>query len=370
MRVLQITKIYKPDSYGGTEESIDKLTQELARRNVQSEIATVSYHKNTREMAGIKVHCFKNSITLASCPISYDFLKNFPKLSNAFDLLHFHCPWPFADFSYLLRKINKPYIITYNSDIIKQKVLKYFYFPLMNVFLSRAHKIITSSENFLSSSHILSAYRDKTTVIPFGLEPPPLQSALMDRINHWRLTVGENFFLFVGVFRHYKGLTFLLQAVKNTSIPVLLLGAGPLESQLRAQKTALRLEQVKFLGQLSDVDKFALIYLSRAVVLPSHLPAESFGFALLEGLACGKPLISTELGTGTSVVNKQGVTGFVVPPGEPQALRQAMETLLNNEQLAKEMGDAARKHFTKYFTVDKMVDAYLKVYERVLAAGF
>ena len=79
-----------------------------------------------------------------------------------------------------------------------------------------------------------------------------------------------------------------------------------------------------FLGAIPDEDKVALLTLCYGVVFPSHLRAEAFGVSLLEGAMFGKPMISSEIGTGTSHVNVGGVTGLVVPPGDSAALRAAL----------------------------------------------
>jgi len=101
------------------------------------------------------------------------------------------------------------------------------------------------------------------------------------------------------------------------------------------------LSNIHFLGFLPDEDKVALLTLCYAVLFPSHLRSEAFGISLLEGAMYGKPLISSEIGTGTSFINIANETGFVVPPSDPLALRQAMQTLWQNPEMASEMGRKA-----------------------------
>jgi glycosyltransferase involved in cell wall biosynthesis len=79
------------------------------------------------------------------------------------------------------------------------------------------------------------------------------------------------------------------------------------------------------------------------VAFPSHLRSEAFGISLLEGAMYGKPMISSEIGTGTTYINIDQQTGLVVPPSDPQALREAMRTLWDDPQLAQEMGSAPRR---------------------------
>ena len=143
------------------------------------------------------------------------------------------------------------------------------------------------------------------------------------------------------------------------------MGAGPIEHELRENAEKLGLKNVYFLGYQSDEDKVALLTLSYAVVFPSHLRSEAFGVSLLEGAMYGKPLISSEIGTGTSYVNITGETGLVVPPSDPVALRIAMTYLWDNPAQAKEMGQAAEKRYYQYFTAEKMVQSYVELYKKL-----
>jgi rhamnosyl/mannosyltransferase len=80
----------------------------------------------------------------------------------------------------------------------------------------------------------------------------------------------------------------------------------------------------------------------------------------------GKPLISSEIGTGTSFINISNETGIVVPPGDPVALRQAMDTLWQNPELATEMGRKAEQRYWELFTADKMMASYVDLYKELM----
>src|SRR5690606_19545518 len=116
-------------------------------------------------------------------------------------------------------------------------------------------------------------------------------------IEAWRERLGGEFFLFVGALRYYKGLKFLVEAARQTGLPVVLAGQGQLEPGLELPAN------VTLLGAVSEADKAALLALCRAFVFPSHLRSEAFGVALLEAAFAGVAMISCEIGTGTSYVN-------------------------------------------------------------------
>lgn len=208
-------------------------------------------------------------------------------------------------------------------------------------------------------------YQDKTVVIPFGLEQHDVQHD-PQRVAHWRETVGDNFFLFVGAFRYYKGLHILLDAAERSRLPVVIVGGGPLEAEVRREAQQRGLSNVVFTGMLNDEDKYILFQLCRGVVFPSHLRSEAFGITLLEGARFARPLISCEIGTGTSFINQDKVSGCVIPPNDSQALVEAMNELWNNEETSNRYGENSRRRFEEMFTADHMIDAYVNLYTTLL----
>jgi rhamnosyl/mannosyltransferase len=185
-------------------------------------------------------------------------------------------------------------------------------------------------------------------------------------LQYWQKKLGQKFFLFVGVLRYYKGLHILIEAAQGIDYPIVIVGSGLIEHELKAQAVKLGLRNIHFLGQLSDEDKVALLTLSYGVLFPSHLRSEAFGISLLEGAMYGKPMISSEIGTGTTFINIADETGLVVPPSDPIALRQAMQYLWEHPEQAAEMGRQAEARYWKYFTAGDMVNAYSKLYQELL----
>ncbi|MNN22926.1 Alpha-D-kanosaminyltransferase [compost metagenome] len=270
------------------------------------------------------------------------------------------------DLVHFASDLKKPSVVTYHSDIIRQKHLLRLYRPLMNRFLHSADRIVAASPNYLHTSDVLQQFQHKTQVIPYGLNKAGYPQPDSDRMAHWRQKLGDKFFLFVGVMRYYKGLHILLDALKDLDYPTVIVGAGPLEAELHAQAAALGLRNVHFLGRLGDEDKVALLQLSYAIVFPSHLRSEAFGISLLEGAMYGKPMISSEIGTGTSYINIHDETGLVVPPSNPSAFREAMRTLWENPVLAAQMGEKAQARYQNLFTADEMGRKWSVLYEELL----
>ena len=367
MRTLHVYRTYFPDSQGGLEEVIRQICLSTSAEGVESRVFTLSTHPKPavvqRDECG--VHRFPRTFEIASCGVSVSALAGFRRLVRWADVVHYHFPWPFADVLHLLGQVRRPSVLTYHSDIVRQKGLLRLYRPLMNRFLDSVDCIVPTSPNYFATSDVLGRFSEKVEVIPIGVDDasyPPVDPSLKNSLNQ---QVGEDFFLFVGVLRYYKGLHILLDAVQGTDLPVVIVGAGPVEQELRERVVRQKLDNVRLLGRVDNEQKVALIDLARAIVFPSYLRSEAFGVTLLEGAMSRKPLISAEIGTGTSYVNIHGKTGLVVPPADARSLREAMQSLQQNSGLARRMGAAARERYQELFTGKLMGRRYARLYEKL-----
>ncbi len=370
MKILHVYKTFINDTMGGTQQVIANIIRNCPNKNTEFGVLSLAPRPTGIDLSFMNaenIH-YKESFTISSNPVSFKLMCDFGSIIDKYDLIHYHFPWPFADFLNFLWRVSKPSIITYHSDIVKQKSLMRLYKPLMHNFLRSAKSIVATSENYLNTSPILQIYKDKTRVIPIGINKDDYVNSSADRIAYWQSKYGSRFFLFIGVMRYYKGLHILLEAMQNTDFPVLIGGSGAIEKELKQLSTNLKLTNVHFLGQLSEEDKSALLELCLCLVFPSNLRSEAFGISLLEGAMFGKPLISTEIGTGTSFINKNGETGFVVPANDPKALREAMLTIWNNDINNEKMGIAAKNRHQNLFTASKMASSYYTLYNDTLSS--
>jgi glycosyltransferase involved in cell wall biosynthesis len=321
MRVLHFYKNYLPESMGGVEQVIRQMCVGTGRLGVSNEVLTLTRGKDLRpfEFEGHTVRRVPLDLEIASNGIALAAFGELKRRAAECDVVHYHFPWPFMDLAHFVARIRKPTLVTYHSDIVRQKTLLRLYQPLKHKFLQSVDTIVATSPNYLASSAVLDRYRDKTRTITYGLDKSIYPQPEQARMDQWRAQVGGKFFLFVGVLRYYKGLHILLDALAGSDYPVVIVGAGPIEHELKAHAARLGLKHVMFVGALDDADKVALLTLCYAVAFPSHLRSEAFGISLLEGAMYGKPMISSEIGTGTSYINIHDETGLVVPPSDPQA---------------------------------------------------
>lgn len=370
MRVLHFYKTAYPDSVGGVEQVIDQIATGCAQRGIATDVLTLAGRgcAPLAEVHGYRLHRVPSDFELASTGVAWRAFARFAALARQADVVHYHFPWPWMDVVHFAThaRVRKPTVVTYHSDIVRQQALLRLYQPLQNRFLRSVDAIVATSPNYLHTSPVLARVADKVQVIPIGLDKDAYPTPAPERLQAWRQRLGERFFLFVGVLRYYKGLHILLQAAQGQGWPIVIAGAGPIEAELKAQAAALGLRQVHFLGFVPEDDKAALLQLCHAVVFPSHLRSEAFGVSLLEGAMFGKPLISSEIGTGTSYINIAGETGLVVPPNDASALRAAMQHLWEHPAQAAAMGQRAALRFEKHFTATRMIHAYEELYAALM----
>jgi rhamnosyl/mannosyltransferase len=368
MRVLHFFKTSFPDTMGGVEQVINQIARGANKLGVKTDVLSLTPDRVSRtiEIDGYLAHRARLDLQVASTGFSFSAFLRFAQLAKQADVIHYHFPWPFMDVVHFATRMKKPTVVTYHSDIIRQEHLLKLYRPLKRKFLASVDRIVATSPNYLATSDVLGMFSDKVSVIPIGLDKATYPQAMPDRLQYWRERLGPKFFLFVGVIRYYKGLHILLEAAQGTGYPIVIVGAGPIEQELKSQAARLGLRNIHFLGQLPDEDKVALLTLCYGVVFPSHLRSEAFGISLLEGAMYKKPMISSEIGTGTTYINVADETGLVVPPSDPVALRQAMRYLWEHPEEAAEMGRRAEQRYWEHFTAEQMVQSYVDLYEELV----
>jgi len=137
---------------------------------------------------------------------------------------------------------------------------------------------------------------------------------------------------------------------------LLILGSGPLEVELKQSAG----EGVLFLGSQPDVIPY--LQVSDLFVLPSS--AEGLSLALLEALACGLPVIATAVG-GNPEVLRQGETGWLIPPGDGNALCEAILALLHNSKMRAELGANGRAHVVRNYSLATMAERLVELYRQI-----
>ena len=369
-KILKITHIFKtyfPETSGGLEEAIRQCGIHAKENGFNIEVVSIGTKTCTITTPdGIKTKFYKNNIDIFSNPFSLSFALSFKNICNNTDILHFHFPWPTAELLFLCHNIKKPSLVTFHCDIHKLKPLKKLYLPFIKQYLRKIDKICISTQSLFNTTDYMHEFRDKTEEISYWINKKRFSSLPEPEAEIVELTKKiKNYALFVGVLRWYKGLDILLDASKKFDGDIVIVGKGPLYNKLQSRIKNENLNNVYLAGFQPDNNLKLLIEKSRFIVLPSTTPAEAFGQILLEGLYFSKPLISTELGTGTSIVNKHNHTGFVVKPGCSASLSEAMNRILKDQGLYESFSKNAFQHYLNNFTASIQGDKYIRIYKKL-----
>jgi glycosyltransferase involved in cell wall biosynthesis len=369
MKVLHFYRTYLPDTIAGIPNVMFQLCEGSRAFGIDASVLTLTTDTDKVRRYDVGHHTVHAGISLfeiASTNFSLDVFPLFNTLVRDVDIIHYHYPWPFMDVVHLLLGRRKKSVVSYHSDIVKQKNLERLYGGVRSAFLSSVDHIVATCPDYQDSSPVLGRYRDKTTLIPYGLDEntyPPVDPARAEQV---RQRFGAGFFLFVGVLRYYKGLHFLIEAARLCHLPVVIAGDGPCRMELMELRERLGADTVQFIGQVDEQDKRALLHACRAFVFPSHVRSEAFGISLLEAAMAGKPMISCDIGTGTSFVNLHEETGIVVPPESPQALAAAMQRMTLDDAAMQQFATNARRRYETVFTAESMCRAYAQVYRTLV----
>lgn len=373
--VLHTYRTYFPDPPGGLQEAIRQIATTTKEYGVDNTIFTLSPNPDPSVLFRPegKVVRSRSWISPASCDLgALNAFSTFSQLASQSDVLHYFYPWPFFDILNAIVRPEQPKVLTYISDIVRQRFLGTAYSPLMWKTLKEMKVVVANSPSYARTSSVLSHpdVRDKVRVIPLGIEESSYSkkgdSSIFSRLG---ISKNEPYFLFVGVLRYYKGLHFLVSAAKFLDAKVIIAGSGPEEVNLRRLALEIGAKNVVFAGQISDAEKVSLIQDCRALVLPSHLRSEAFGMVLVEAAMFGRPLISCEIGTGTSYVNSHEESGIVVKPGIAESLFDAMNILLKDNHLNSTMGGAARARYERLFSGPALGRSYAALFHEVLSAS-
>lgn len=378
MRVTMLNKYYPPH-LGGIEFHMRDLAEELSAREgvkVRVLVANEGRRRVCETLAGVEVIRLPRAFAYASTPVAPSMCSEIRReaaRADAPDLFHLHFPYPWGEISWLAAAPHVPAVMTYHSDIVRQRVALAAYRPLLARVLDRVDLIIASSPNMVEHSEFLAPRADKCRVVPFGVHterfadtPQLLQRAALLRERH----KGRKIVLFVGRLVYYKGVDVLMRAMEQVKADLVIIGRGPLEAWMREFAVARGMAgRVFFEPPVSDDDLAAWYRAADVLCLPSVARSEAFGLVQIEAHAAGTPVVSTDLTTGVPFANEHGVSGLTVRAGDVDALADALRTLLDDDELRLRLGVQARERARAHFSVDMMATRTLAVYEEVLTGA-
>ena len=373
MKVIQAVK-YFPPPFGGMETVIEELTKGLLALDPCIQMSVLATHPHPASVEWsednrLRVERVNILAYLARTPIAPAYPVRLKSLEG--DLVHFHFPYPWAELAQLFNGGNRPYIVTYHSDIVRQKRLLRLYQPFMRRFLRGASRVVIGSPHLLETSHELQVLpKGRVEVVPFGITTSAFATNGTTSISSLplkrKICGGGYLLLFVGRIVYYKGLGVLLKALQSVDAHLAIVGEGPLRQE--NERLALNLgvgDRVHWLGSVSTTELRDLYQAADLFILPSTEVAEAFGMVQLEAMSCCKPVICTDLPSGVPWVNQHGVTGLVVPPGDSDALASAIALLLADPALRERLGLRGRERVVSEFSVRRLVDQTTGLYRSI-----
>jgi len=281
-------------------------------------------------------------------------------------IVHLHMPQPLAELSILVMRIRGPLVISYHADIYRQRAFLFLYKPLVVHALRRADVVITGSERLRADSPLLRAAGVSARVVPYGIDVECWAPEQADRkaVEELRSRYGHPHVLAVGRLVPYKGFDRLVLAAQKLSNPIVIVGEGRARKDLERQIHALGLgNKVHLVGEVSDAVLALHLAAASIFVLPSTNRAEAFGISLLEAQAAELPVIATDVGTGTTEAFLPGLSGRLIPPGDPDALAAAISELLAQPSLRDQMGKAGRKRVQDHNSFQSLARRLGPIYE-------
>ena len=294
---------------------------------------------------------------------------------HGFDIVHLHFPDPLGQLTAMSLPSSVRRVISWHSDIVKQRGALSLYSPFLRSFVRSADALIGATpQHFSTSTQIpVPTAGQIREVIPYGIDAAAFTATNDWQTKHERLLLerGARALIFaVGRHVYYKGFDVLIRAMRVVDALLWIGGHGPMTQELKRLAAALGVaDRVKFVGFIPDQLLPAYFQACDVFCMPSVERSEQFGLVQLEAMACSKPVVSTRLGTGVEYVNIDGVTGLLVAPKDADALAHALRTLLGDSELRFRLGAAGRQRVEHGFSIEQMVDKTVDVYHRVLAGA-
>jgi glycosyltransferase involved in cell wall biosynthesis len=372
LRILTFGR-YADDNFGGLERYVFELAHGLGNQAELHNIVAARGLPPDADTASKTVYA-RPLLNVSGTPVCPSMPLHALRLHRArpFDIVHLQFPAdPMAHLSVTALPRDVKRVVTWHSDVVRQRLLLRLYRPFLRRLLRSARAIILPTPAHLTPSGDLARWApsERLRVVPYGIDVNrfSLRPRLADELRQRH----DNRFLIFALGRHvyYKGFAYLIEAMRHLPDAVLVLGGrGPLTDSLLALTRRLGLEdRVHIAGRIPEVELPAYYHACDVFCMPSVERAEAFGFVQVEAMACGKPVVCCELHNGVTWANRHGETGLVVPPRDAGALAGAIRQLQEDGSLRARLGAQARKRATSTFARENMASETLKVYRQVLA---
>lgn len=359
LRLLQVNKAYFPH-LGGVESIVKQVAEGLnGRDRCEVEVLACGDSRRSHEelLNGVRVERAATFGRMMSMPLSVDFFPRFRRMAARADAILLHHPFPLGFMAARILARDRPILVWYHSDIVRQRVSAALLAPLWNSVLGAARRIFVSSRRLLASSAILPRFTAKCAVVPFGVDHRRFAAApsVVRAAAEIRARYGAPLLLTVGRLIYYKGFEFLIEAMRRLNARLLIVGTGPLEHNLIELAKRLGVaERIHIIQPAADLLPY--YHACDVFILPSIAASEAFGLVQMEAMACAKPVVNTALPTAVPEVSLHNETGLTVPPADFASLANAIGRLLGDDALRRRFGENARARIESHYGIDRFLN--------------
>jgi len=372
LRVLHSYKVYRPEVDGGIPFVIATLTRPDADGG-EDRILVARLKGRSKRYAvdGVPVEAVASFGTLFSTPLAPSFPFALRHAARSCDIVVHHAPFPLADLALATLPADVPLIVYWHADIVGFPVLKKLLAPVIVRTLRRADRIIVADRTTIAGSALLRPFADKCAVVPYGIDVD--QFAVLSDLEQASAQAlraqSPRMILAIGRLVPYKGFGVLLESLKDLDAEAVIIGEGPLESELRTKAADLGIAgRVRFAGRLSSSEMKAHLHAARVLAFPSVTTAEAFGIVQLEAMAAGLPIVNTSLGTAVPYIARHDHEALTVTPDQPRPLADALRRILDEPALAERLGRSGQSRARAEYSQQTFVSRVRSLYSDILEA--
>ena len=377
-RIAHVTATFPPYR-GGTGNVCYYNARELARRGHDVTVFTAAAdgapERETRD--GIHIRRLQPLVRVGNAPVLPHLLQEL----RGFDVIHLHYPFYGGEITTLAAKLyHTPLVVTYHQDVFQSGLLgltaRLLTRTLGRWTLRSANPLLFTSADYGLASYVrpmLAGREEAIGELANGVDvtaftPGPAPAHLRQR---YGLGDGDQVALLAGALdraHYFKGVDVFLQALSRLPAHVhgVIVGDGDLRPSYQTQAVALGIaDRVAFAGRVADGDLADHYRLADVTVLPSTTMGEAFGLVLVESLACGTPVIASDL-PGVRTVVDAGRDGLLVRPGDAGDLAEKLSALLARPGCKADMGAYGRARVSARYAWPVIGGRLEEIYRGVL----
>jgi glycosyltransferase involved in cell wall biosynthesis len=401
MNVLYFTQLFYPNVFGGGEYLFYLISRALVERGHKVHVVTQRLHgtKPVEVFDGINIHRVGSEIRFSGT-LPPTIRHNLRFLINAvqkgreiikadktkkgnIDIIHSNPFVPVLAGHLCSLLYNIPHIVSLH-DVYQANNTKFwndwmsreienapFYAPtvakLIEKIILRLNVSVFHTVSEMSRQDLISfgVKANKIRVISPGLDALQLQEGKYENMNSKELLLGPTA-VFIGRLIAYKNIQTVIQAFDKVVrvIPnarLIIIGEGPYKHELVNVAKTIK-DNITFTGKIAHNEKLEIIRRSSFMVFPSLV--EGFGIAIIEGFACSKPVLVSNVRPSSDVV-RGGYTGFVISPFDIDEWADKMIQLFNNKDQQEEMGKNAYQDFISNYELKNIVTKMERLYEEI-----